>query len=330
MRRREFVAGLGGAAAWPLAARAQQQPDRMRRVAVIMVNAESDVQGQARVAAFRRGLRELGWIEGSNARIDFRWAAGDPARARVHASELVALAPDVIVANGSPAVAALHEATRSIPVVFVVVTDPVGAGYVQSLARPGGNITGFSTFEPEIGGKWLELLEEIAPGLERVGGILDPAFRGFAAVWHAIEGMAPKLGLELTTIVLRAPADDLESAIAAFAQKPRGALIVFPTAINNIQRDRIAALAARHRLPAVYPFALYATAGGLMSYGVDSVDLFRRGASYVDRILNGEKPADLPVQAPIKYELVINLKTAKALGLQVPPTLLARADEVIE
>jgi putative tryptophan/tyrosine transport system substrate-binding protein len=242
----------------------------------------------------------------------------------------VSLAPDVILSNGSPALAALHRATRGIPVVFVVVVDPVGAGYVQSLARPGGNITGFSTFEPEIGSKWLELLKEARPDLRRVAGILDPNFRGFAAVWDAIEGMAPTLGLGVTKVALRDATDDIESTVAAFAQEPGGGLIVLPTAINNVSRDRIFSLAARHRLPAVYPFRHYATDGGLMSYGFDTPDLFRRGASYIDRILKGEKPADLPVQAPTKFEFVINLKTAKALGLTVPPTLLARADEVIE
>jgi putative tryptophan/tyrosine transport system substrate-binding protein len=329
MRRRQFITLLGGAAAWPLAARAQQG-ERMRRIGVIMVNAESDPEGQTRIRAFRQRLQELGWAEGRNVRIEYRWGAGDVDRARAYAAELVSLAPDVILSNGSPALAALHRATRGIPVVFVVVVDPVGAGYVQSLARPGGNITGFSTFEPEIGSKWLELLKEARSDLRRVAGILDPNFRGFAAVWDAIEGMAPTLGLGVTKVALRDATDDIESTVAAFAQEPGGGLIVLPTAINNVSRDRIFSLAARHRLPAVYPFRHYATDGGLMSYGFDTPDLFRRGASYIDRILKGEKPADLPVQAPTKFEFVINLKTAKALGLTVPPTLLARADEVIE
>jgi putative ABC transport system substrate-binding protein len=295
-----------------------------------MVNAESDADGQARAGAFRQRLRDLGWAEGRNIRIDYRWGAGDADRARVHANELAASAPDAILANGTPAVAALRRATRDIPVVFVVVTDPVGAGFVESLARPGGNITGFSTFEPEIGGKWLQLLKELAPGLQRAAGVLDPGFRGFAAVWGAIEGLAPTLGVEVTSVALRDPADDVEPALAAFAQQPGGGLIVLPTAANNVARDRIFSLARHYRLPAVYPFRHYAAGGGLMSYGFDTPDLFRRGASYIDSILKGEKPADLPVQAPTKYELVINLKTAKALGLEVPPTLLARADEVIE
>jgi putative tryptophan/tyrosine transport system substrate-binding protein len=262
--------------------------------------------------------------------MDYRYGTGEPDRARIFVTELLSLAPDVIVAHGTPALTALHRATRRIPVVFVSVIDPVGAGYVESLALPGGNITGFSTFEPEIGGKWLELLKEVAPGLRRVAGILDPGFRGFAGVWRAIENMAPRFGLEVTSLLLHAPTDDLESAVDTFAQGPGGGLIVLPTAINAVQRNRIFSLAARNRLPAVYAFRFYATDGGLMSYGIDTVDLFRRGASYVDRILKGEKPADLPVQAPIKFEMVINLKTAKALGLNVPDKLLALADEVIE
>jgi putative ABC transport system substrate-binding protein len=330
MRRRDFITLLGGAAAaWPLAARAQQ-PERMRRVGVLAAYAENDPEAQARINAFRRALQELGWTEGHNVRMDYRWGTGDPDRARTFTKELLSLAPDVIVAHGTPALTALHRATRTIPVVFVSVIDPVGAGYVQSLALPGGNITGFSTFEPEIGGKWLELLKEIAPGLRRVAGILDPGFKGFAGVWSAIENMAPRFGLQVTSLLFHEPADDLESAVANFGQQPAGGLIVLPTAINAVQRNRIFSVAARNRLPAIYAFRFYATDGGLMSYGIDTVDLFRRSASYVDRILKGEKPADLPVQAPTKFEMVINLKTAGALGLDVPPMLLARADEVIE
>jgi ABC-type uncharacterized transport system substrate-binding protein len=329
-RRRQFITLLGGAAAaWPLAARAQQR-ERMRRIGVLAAYAENDPEAQARINAFRRALQELGWTEGHNVRMDYRWGTGDPDRARAFTTELLSLAPDVIVAHGTPALTALHRATRTIPVVFVSVIDPVGAGYVQSLPLPGGNITGFSTFEPEIGGKWLELLKEIAPGLRRVAGILDPGFRGFAGVWGAIENMAPRFGLQVTSLLFHEPADDLESAVANFAQQPRGGLIVLPTALNAVQRNRISSLAARNRLPAIYAFRFYATDGGLMSYGIDTVDLFRRSASYVDRILKGEKPADLPVQAPTKFEMVINLKTAGALGLDVPPMLLARADEVIE
>jgi putative tryptophan/tyrosine transport system substrate-binding protein len=238
MKRREFITLLGGAAAWPLAARAQQS-QRMRRVGVLMAYAESDPEAQARVVAFRQGLRELGWTEGHNLQMDYRYGTGEPDRARIFVTELLSLAPDVIVAHGTPALTALHRATRTIPVVFVSVIDPVGAGYVESLALPGGNITGFSTFEPEIGGKWLELLKEVAPGLRRVAGILDPGFRGFAGVWRAIENMAPRFGLEVTSLLLHAPTDDLESAVDTFAQGPGGGLIVLPTAINAVQRNRI-------------------------------------------------------------------------------------------
>jgi putative tryptophan/tyrosine transport system substrate-binding protein len=329
MKRRNFITLLGGAAAWPVAARGQQ-PERMRRIGVLVAYAESDPEAQARIAAFRQGLRELGWTEGRNLRMELGWGTGDPDRARTLATELISLAPDVIVAHGTPALTALYRATRTIPVVFVSVIDPVGAGYVQSLAQPGGNITGFSTFEPEIGGKWLELLKEIAPGVSRVAGILDPGFKGFAGVWGAIENMAPRLGLQLKNLPFQAPTDDLESAVARFAQELGGGLIVLPTALNAVQRNRIFSSAARGGLPAMYAFRFYATDGGLMSYGIDTVDLFRRSAFYVDRILKGEKPADLPVQAPTKFEMVINLKTARALGLNVSPMLLARADEVIE
>jgi putative ABC transport system substrate-binding protein len=262
--------------------------------------------------------------------MEYRWGAGDAGRARTFVAELVSLKPDVILAHGTPALTALYEATRTIPVVFVSVIDPVGAGTVQSLARPGANITGFSTFEPEIGGKWLELLKEIAPGLKRVAGVSDPAFRGFAGVWRAIEAMAPRFGLQVTSVSFRAPTDDLESAVAAFAREEGGGLVVVPTALNALQRHRIFAVAAQNRLPAIYAFRFYAADGGLMSYGIDTVDLFRRGAAYVDRILKGESPGELPVQAPTKFELVINLKTAQSLGLDVPVQLQQLADEVIE
>jgi putative tryptophan/tyrosine transport system substrate-binding protein len=330
MRRREFITQIGGTAvAWPFVARAQQS-SRMRRIGVMIVNSESDAEGQTRIGAFMQGLKEFGWSAGRNVSIDYRWGVSAPERAQTAAMELVAMAPDVILANGTPALTALRRATRSIPIVFVVVTDPVGAGYVESLARPGGNVTGFSTFEPEIGSKWLELLKEVDPRLKSVAGILDPGFRGFATLWRAVENMGPRLGLTITNIILRDTSDDIETAVAALAQEPDGGLVVLPTAINNSSRKRIFALAARHRLPAIYPFRHYAVEGGLMSYGFDTPDLFRRGASYVDRILKGEKPADLPVQAPTKFELVINLKGAKAVSLNVPPLLLARADEVIE
>jgi len=312
----------------PLAA-AAQPADHTRRIAVMNAGAEKDSEGQARIAAFRQGLQDLGWTEGRNLLIDYRWGAGDPARARAFASELVNLRPEVIVANGTTAVAALRRATN-VPVVFVVVVDPVGAGFVESLARPGGNITGFSTFEPEIAGKWLELLTELRPGLRRVAAILDPSFRGFSALGRTIDSLGPRFGLDVTSLAFRHPSDDIESAVLAFARSGGGGLIVLPTSINNLHRSRLVSVAARQRLPAVYPFSLYARSGGLMSYGIDTVDLYRRSASYVDRILKGEKPADLPVQAPTKYELVINLATAKALGLTVPSSVLVRADQIIE
>jgi putative ABC transport system substrate-binding protein len=330
MRRREFITLIGGAAVWPLGALAQQS-DRMRRIGVLAAYAESDPEAQVRISSFRKSLEKLGWTEGRNLQIHYRWGAGDPDRARTLVMELISVAPDVILSHGTPALTALHRETRTIPVVFVSVIDPVGAGYVQSLARPGANITGFSTFEPEIGGKWLELLKEIAPSLRRVAGVSDPAFKGFAGVWRAVETMAPRFGLdEVTSVSFHASTDDLEAAVAAFARSSAGGLIVLPTALNALQRQRIFSVAARNRLPAMYAFPFYATEGGLISYGIDTVDLFRRSASYIDRILKGEAPADLPVQAPTKYELVVNLATAKALGLSVPPSLLGRADEVIE
>jgi putative tryptophan/tyrosine transport system substrate-binding protein len=330
VKRRELITLLGGAAvAWPIAARAQPV-ERLRRIGILVLNAEGDPAGQTRVAAFRQVLQQSGWIEGGTLSIDYRWGIGDATRAQTSAADLVALAPDAIVANGTPALAAGKRATSRIPIVFVAVTDPVGAGYVQSLARPGGNITGFSTFEAEIGNKWLELLKEIARGLRCVAGILDPAFSGFAAVWREVENTADRFGMEVTTVAFRDGKDDIESAVTAFAQEPGGGLIVLPTAINGALRERIISLAARLRLPAIYPFRNYGTDGGLICYGFDTIDLWRRGASYVDRILKGEKPADLPVQAPTKYELLINLKTAKALGLTIPESFLLRADEIIE
>jgi putative ABC transport system substrate-binding protein len=329
MRRREFLGVLGGVPAmWPSAAGAQQS--RFRRVGMMMVNSETDSDGRIRVDAFRRGLEKLGWSEARNLQIEIRWSAGSPERARQHAVELLGMKLDVILANGTPAVAALQKMTKTIPVVFAVVTDPVGAGFVQSLSRPGRNITGFSTFEPAMGNKWVELLKEIAPQTQRIACVSDPSFRGFSAILHEIENVAPKLGLNVANIVLREKSDDLESHVARFAKEPHGGLIVFPTAINNIERRRIFALAAQHRLPAIYPFRHQAVGGGLIAYGFDTPDLFLKSATYVDRILKGAKPSDLPVQAPTKFELVINVKTAKALGLTIPPTLLARADETIE
>ena len=330
MRRREFIILLGGAAvAWPLAARAQQA-DRMRRVGVLVSRIADDPEEQARLAAFVQGLQKLGWTEGRNVRIDYRWAAGDADRSRTYAAELVALAPDVIVAAGSQSVAALEQTTRTVPIVFASVVDPVGAGYVTRLARPGGNATGFTAFEYSLSGKWLELLKEIAPNLTRIAILRDPALAAGIGQFAVIQAMAPpSFGVELSPIDVR-DAGEIERDVAAFAGETKGGLIVTGSSGAAVHRELIIMLAARHRLPAVYPFRNYVTSGGLISYGPDPTDQFRRAAGYVDRILKGEKAADLPVQAPTKYELVINLKTAQALGLTVPPLLLARADAVIE
>ena len=329
MNRREFIMLLGGAAAaWPLAARAQQG-GRMRRVGVLQNLASDDPAEQARLMAFGQGLQELGWTIGQNVRIENRWSAGDPDRIRRNTEEMVALAPDVILASGNAGVAPLLQATRTVPVVFVIVPDPVGAGFVDSLARPGGNATGFIAYEYGLSGKWLEVLKEIAPGVTRAAVIRDPALASGPGQFAAIQSIAPSLGVEVSPVNVR-DAGEIERAITAFAHSPNGGLIVTGSALVGLHRHLIIALAARHKLPAVYVERTYVAAGGLISYGPDFLDQFRRAAGYVDRILKGEKPADLPVQAPTKYELVINLKTAKALGLEVPPTLLARADEVIE
>ena len=328
MKRRQFITLLGGAAAWPLAARAQQ-PERMRRIGVLMTLAADDPEGQARLMAFAQGLQELGWTIGRNVRIDTRWGAGDAERYRRYAAELVALAPDVILANGSPALAPLQQATRSVPIVFTIVADPVGAGYVDSLARPGGNITGFSNFEYSITGKWLELLKDIAPRVTRAAVLRDSTIAAGPGQFGAIQAVAPSLGVDLRPVDVR-DAGEIERAIAAFALDSNGGLIVTGSPAATFHRELIIALAARHRLPAVYNNRRFAAEGGLISYGTDFIDQYRRAAGYVDRILKGEKPADLPVQAPTRYELVINLKTAKALGIEVPTTVLARADEVIE
>jgi putative ABC transport system substrate-binding protein len=329
MNRRHFISTLSGTVAWPVLARAQTG-ERMRHIGAVLINNEQEPAGRARVETLRKSLVELGWVEGKNLRLDIRTGAGDPQHAQSYARDVVGSRPDVIFAEGTPILAAVKAATRDIPVVFVAVTDPVGAGFVESLSRPGGNITGFSTFEPEIGGKWLELLKEAHPSIRRAAGIVDPAFKAFAKHWHAIEGLGSRMKLEVTTIAFHDRTDDLEGAIGAFAAKPDGGLIVLPTAINTVSRDRIVALATRHRLPVIYPFSLYARQGGLMSYGMDSIVNFPRAAGYIDRILKGAKPADLPVQTPTKYEFLINQKAANAIGLTLPPTLLARADEVIE
>jgi len=328
VRRREFITLVGGAAvARPLAARAQQT-ERMRRIGVLMALTADDPEGQARLAAFLQGLQELGWTDGRNARIDIRWGGADVDRYRRSAAELAALAPDVILANFASAAAALQQATRTVPIVFVGVVDPVGAGFVASLARPGGNATGFALFEYGISGKWLELLKEIAPRVTRAAVLRDASVSGVGQL-GAIQSVAPSLGVELSPIGLR-DADEIERAVAAFARSSNGGLIVTANQFGANHPTLIATIAARHRLPAVYPFRYYVTAGGLISYGPDQIGQYRPAAAYVDRILKGEKPADLPVQAPTKYELVLNLKTARALGLDVPATLLARADEVIE
>jgi putative ABC transport system substrate-binding protein len=329
MKRRDFITLLGSAAAWPLAARAQQG-ERMRRIGVLMSAVEGDPRALEFVTAFAQGLAELGWTVGRNVRIEYRWGAGDLDRFRRHAAELVALAPDVVLASAGSIVGALQQASRTVPIVFVTTIDPVGGGWVESLSRPGTNATGFAAYEFSLSGKWLELLKEIAPGVKRVAVIRDPSVPAGSGGLAAIQTVAPSLGVELTPVGVR-DAGEIEHAIAAFARGSNGGLIlVGPTSSVQRHRDLIVALAARHRLPAVYANRLFVTGGGLISYAPDSVDQYRRAAGYVDRILKGEKPADLPVQAPTKFELVINLKTAKALGLEVPQTLLARADEVIE
>jgi len=326
--RRQFIGLLGGAAAWPLAAHAQQS-ERMRRIGVLMNRAADDPQGQARLSAFQQALQQLGWIDGRNARIDIRWHENDADRVRTYVQELIALAPDIILADGTPSVTALQHVTRTLPIVFAVVGDPVGAGFVDSLSRPGGNVTGFMVWEYSFSGKWLELLKQIAPQVTRAAVIRDPTVSVGTAEFSSIQAVAPALGVEVTPIGVE-DIGVIERAVEGLARSANGGLIVTGGAYPVVTRDLIITLAARHKLPAVYPFRDMVTAGGLVSYSPDYVDQFRRAAGYVDRILKGEKPADLPVQAPTKYELVINLKTAKAIGLDVPATVLARADEVIE
>jgi putative tryptophan/tyrosine transport system substrate-binding protein len=328
MRRRAFIAALGGAAAWPLAARAQQS-ERMRRIGLLVPATVDDSEYQTRLQAFLRGLQQSGWTIGRNVRIDTRWATTKPDDIRRHAAELVALAPDVILASTSVAVAALQQVTHTVPVVFAAVIDPVGAGFVESLARPGRNATGFALFEYGMSGKWLELLKQIAPRVTRAAVLRDSTLAAGIGQLGAIQSVAPSFGVELSPISVR-DAPEIERAVTAFARGSSDGLIVTPSPLTLAHRDLIIALAARHNLPAVYPFRFFVDSGGLISYGPDTVDQFRRAAGYVDRILKGEKPADLPVQAPTKYELVINLKTAKALRLEVPQSLLASADEVIE
>jgi putative ABC transport system substrate-binding protein len=330
MQRRNFIRLLGGAAvAWPLAARAQQS-DRVRRIGVLVAATADDGDYQARIAAFQQGLQQLGWNDGRNVQIDTRWATTKPDDIRRHAAELAALAPDVILAGtGTATVAPLLQATRTVPIVFAVVIDPVGAGFVDSLARPGGNATGFTVFEYGMSGKWLELLKQIAPAVTRAAVLRDPTIASGIGQFAAVQAVAPSLGVDLSAVDVR-DAGEIERAVMAFARSSNDGLIVTASALATRHRDLIIALAARLRLPAVYPYRFFVTIGGLISYGPDFVDQYRQAAGYVDRILKGEKPADLPVQAATKYELAINLKTAKALGLTVPPAVLARAGEVIE
>jgi ABC-type uncharacterized transport system substrate-binding protein len=327
MKRREFITLLGSAAAaWPFAARAQQ---RVRRVAVLMATTPDEPESQARITALAQGLQEAGWSVGSNVRIDVRWSSGDFARVRKDAEELVALTPDVLVAGIGPTTAAFQEFTRTLPIVFAQAVDPVGLGTVKSMARPGGNTTGFAQFEYGLSAKWLELLREVVPRVTRIGVVRDWGAPVSVGQWAVIGAAASPLGVEILPIDL-AVTSDTESAFTEFARGPNDGLIVGVGTAATIQGKLLVGLAARHMLPAVYPYRFFVEGGGLMSYGPNLIDLYRRSASYVDRILKGEKPANLPVQAPTKYELVINLKTAKALGLDLPPTLLARADEVIE
>jgi putative ABC transport system substrate-binding protein len=328
MRRRDFITLFGAAVAWPLAARAQQG-ERMRRIGVLIQVAEGDPQARIEVAAFLRGLQELGWSEGRNLQVDTRWGGGDADRIRKYAAELVALAPEVVLALGGTVAGALQQASGTVPVVFVNVTDPVGRGYVASLAQPMGNATGFTSFEFGMGGKWLEVLKEIAPRVTRAAVLRDPVITAGIGYLAAIHALAPSIRVQVIPVDVRTTSD-IERAVAAFARTPMGGLIVTADPAAIVHRETIITLAARHRLPAIYPYRFFVTSGGLISYGLDNIEQYRLAAGYVDRILKGEKPADLPIQAPTKYELVINLKTAKALGLDVPATVLALADEVIE
>jgi putative ABC transport system substrate-binding protein len=327
MKRREFITLVGGAAAWPIAARAQQE-ERMRRVGVLM-STNMDADQQASVSAFVQVLQQLGWTNGRNMRVDIRWAGGEPAEIRRHAEELVAQAPDVLVASGNVGMPALMRATSTLPIVFVQVADPVGAGYVDSMAVPGANATGFMQYEYALSGKWLELLKEIAPQVRRVVVLRDPVVAAGIGQFAVIEAVAPPLGIDVSVISVR-DAGEIERGVAKFASRPNSGLILTASALAVVHHDLIIALAARYKLPAVYYRRYFVSNGGLISYGYDVIQQFRGAAGYVDRILKGEKPADLPVQAPTKYELVVNLKTAKRLGLEVPATVLARADEIFE
>ena len=327
MRRRAFITLLGATAAWPLAARAQQR-DRVRRIGVLMGLVANDPEAQSRVAAFENGLRELGWVNGRNLAIEYRWAGDE--NVRDHVAELLAMAPDLILANSTPVTTALRGQSGAVPIVFTQVTDPVGQGLVSNLAHPGGNVTGFTSFEFSIGTKWLEALKQTAPRVTRVALVFNPHSAPFADLFlRPVEAAAPSFSVAPIGAAVREPAD-VDRVFDALAREPNGGLMVLPDISMTNYREAIVALAARHRVPAVYPFRFFAVSGGLMSYGTDSAEIFRRAAGYVDRILKGTSPGELPIQAPTKYELVINLKTAKVLGLEIPPTLLARADEVIE
>ena len=330
MQRREFITLLGGTAiAWPLAAHAQHS-EQMRRIGVLQGGGDTDdPRSQPNIAAFLQTLQQLGWADGRNVKIDYRWPAADADKTRKYAAELVALAPDVILAMSSPSLDSLLQATRTVPIVFVGVADPAGAGFVDSLSRPGGNATGFMLFDYSLSTKWVELLKEIAPGVKRAAVLRDPAIASGIGQWGAISSAAPSLGVEVSPVNVR-DAPEIERGVAAFARSGNGGLIVTGSPLSIIHRDLIISLAVRHKLPTVYFQRRFVAGGGLISYGPDMADHSRRAAGYVDRILKGEKPADLPVQAPTKYDLVVNLKTAKALGLTIPPAVLARADEVIE
>jgi putative ABC transport system substrate-binding protein len=329
MRRREFIAGLGGVAAWPVVARAQQR-DRVRRIGVVMAYAENDPNAQMQVAAFREEMQKFGWFEGNNLQIDFRYAADDPARIRALAIELLSKSPDLMVSNSNFVTAILQSEVRTIPLVFVSVSDPEGSGFVTNLARPTGNVTGFANFQPSMGGKWLEMLRQIAPTVNRVGLMLHPEPPN-VGYWKSADAAAPSLNINLIALEVN-NREEIEGALESFdgGGDPLSGLIVAPNVVAFANSNLIVSLAARYRLPAIYPFAFYAKEGGLISYGFDAADQFRQGAIYADKILRGAKPADLPVQHPTKFQIVINLKTAKALGLDIPPSLLARADEVIE
>jgi putative ABC transport system substrate-binding protein len=328
VKRREFITLLGGTGVWPLAARAQQ-PDRVRRVGFLISTAETDQEARAWITAFERRFAELGWVDGRNVRIEYRFGEGNATRMPQLAQELLELRPDAVLAATFSAATAMRQQTLSIPIVFVMVADAVSAGFVTNLARPEGNITGITNFEFSIGGKWLQVIKECAPAVSSVAVIFDPANPTWAPYLRTVEAAAPTFGMQLTPVGVTNAAD-IDRDITAFSRKPNGAIVVIPAPVTVLHRDKIIAMAAQHRLPAVYPYRFYALSGGLVSYGVDLLESYRRAASYVDRILKGAKPADLPVELPTKFELVINLKTAKALGITVPPTLLATASEVIE